>query len=86
MRIPINLPLIPEQLDVEAEFIQGDASIRHDNAIRLCISWPHGDEGAEMGFELFLCQHCLTNPTAKFDIAVRHDTRCIFKLLHSAAK
>ncbi len=85
MQIPITgLPQISSSLEIEAEFIQGDASLRHRDIVRLCISWldeTKGEEEEEQGFELFLCEPCLRPSNV---IHMYHDTRCIFKRLQDA--
>ncbi len=87
MEIPVTgLPQISDTLDIEAEFIQGDASLRHRNIIRLCISWldeTKEEEEKEQGFELFLCEPCLRPSNI---VGIYHDTRCIFKWLQDAKK
>ncbi len=82
MQIPITgLPQISSNLEIEAEFIQGDASLRRRDSVRLCISWldeTKEEEEKEQGFELFLCEPCLRSSNV---IYMYHDTRCIFKRL-----
>ncbi|KKK79101.1 hypothetical protein LCGC14_2836940 [marine sediment metagenome] len=89
MQIPITgLPQISDSLKVEAEFIQGDASLRRRNIVRLCISWldeTKEEEEEEQGFELFLCEPCLrpSKPYSRI-VGIYHDTRCMFKRLQDA--
>ncbi len=79
MQIPIEGPQIPDKLDVEAEILQGDASLRRDNGIQLCIVWSDGaEERDERGFKLFLCQSCLK---PMLDKKTWHDKRCMFEQL-----
>ncbi len=72
-QVPIKVPQIPDKIDIKAEFLQGDASFRHDDGIELYIIWS--DEANERGFKLFLCQPCLKS---SIDKKTWHDPRCTF--------
>ena len=74
IQVPITMPQIPGKINVKAEFLQGDASFRHDDGIELYIVWS--DRAKERGFKLFLCQSCLKPSTDK---KTWHDTRCTFE-------
>ncbi|KKL66635.1 hypothetical protein LCGC14_2143000 [marine sediment metagenome] len=55
LQIPIDAPFVPDHIEVEAEPVLADASIRQDAGIKLVIWWVRPD-GTERGINQFISE------------------------------
>ncbi|KKN27946.1 hypothetical protein LCGC14_0859360 [marine sediment metagenome] len=55
VQIPIDIPFAPKHIEVDAEFVLGDASERRDAGVNLVIWWVRPD-GTERGINQFISE------------------------------